>query len=55
MCSFSEVYTSYSATLRSAEAALQRAQANREKAKLLQDRYGPLRAPGSTGPGDTYG
>jgi len=35
---------SYSATLRSAEAALQRAQANREKAKLLQDRYGPLRA-----------
>jgi membrane fusion protein (multidrug efflux system) len=36
--------SSYSATLRSAEAALQRAQANREKAKLLQDRYGPLRA-----------
>jgi membrane fusion protein, multidrug efflux system len=35
---------SYSAALRSAEAALQRAQANREKAKLLQDRYGPLRA-----------
>jgi len=35
---------SYSATLRSAEAALQRAQANREKAKLLEDRYGPLRA-----------
>jgi membrane fusion protein (multidrug efflux system) len=36
--------SSYSAALRSAEAALQRAQANREKAKLLQDRYGPLRA-----------
>lgn len=35
--------SSYSAALRSAEAALQRAQANREKAKLLQDRYGPLR------------
>jgi len=35
--------SSYTATLRSAEAALQRAQANREKAKLLQDRYGPLR------------
>ncbi len=36
--------SSYTAALRSAEAALQRAQANREKAKLLQDRYGPLRA-----------
>ena len=36
--------SSYSAALRSAEAALQRAEANREKAKLLQDRYGPLRA-----------
>jgi membrane fusion protein (multidrug efflux system) len=35
--------SSYSAALRSAEAALQRAQANLEKAKLLQDRYGPLR------------
>lgn len=35
--------SSYSAALRSADAALQRAQANREKAKLLQDRYGPLR------------
>jgi len=33
----------YAAALRSAEAALERAQANREKAKLLQDRYGPLR------------
>jgi len=33
----------YSAALRSAEAALQRANANRDKAKLLQDRYGPLR------------
>jgi membrane fusion protein (multidrug efflux system) len=36
--------SSYSAALRSTEAALQRAQATREKAKLLQDRYGPLRA-----------
>jgi membrane fusion protein, multidrug efflux system len=36
--------SSYSAALRSAEAALKRAEANREKAKLLQDRYGPLRA-----------
>lgn len=35
--------SSYTAALRSAEAALQRAQANRDKAKLLQDRYGPLR------------
>jgi membrane fusion protein (multidrug efflux system) len=35
--------SSYSAALRSAEAALQRAQVNLEKAKLLQDRYGPLR------------
>jgi membrane fusion protein (multidrug efflux system) len=34
----------YSAALRSAEAALERAQANRDKAKLLQDRYAPLRA-----------
>ena len=33
----------YTAALRSADAALERAQANREKAKLLQDRYGPLR------------
>jgi membrane fusion protein (multidrug efflux system) len=33
----------YSAALRSADAALQRAQVNRDKAKLLQDRYGPLR------------
>jgi membrane fusion protein (multidrug efflux system) len=36
--------SSYTAALRAAEAALQRAEANREKAKLLQDRYGPLRA-----------
>ena len=35
--------SSYTAALRSAEAALQRAQVNRDKAKLLQDRYGPLR------------
>jgi membrane fusion protein, multidrug efflux system len=35
--------SSYSAALRSADAALQRAEANRDKAKLLQDRYGPLR------------
>jgi membrane fusion protein, multidrug efflux system len=35
--------STYSAALRSANAALQRADANREKAKLLQDRYGPLR------------
>src|SRR5262249_30207407 len=34
---------SYSAALRSADAALQRAEANRDKARLLQDRYGPLR------------
>jgi membrane fusion protein (multidrug efflux system) len=36
--------STYSAALRSADAALQRAVANRDKAKLLQDRYGPLRA-----------
>jgi membrane fusion protein (multidrug efflux system) len=35
--------SSYTAALRSADAALQRAQVNRDKAKLLQDRYGPLR------------